>query len=360
MQYVINDQSYEVVGGDDDDTFVVLHDAAVIREDTRISIDGKGGIDTIDLGADISAQRFVVDLDSGKFYLWNNFGTQKYWTIANVETVIGGQGDDLLRGGALSETLDGGAGSDIYRIDSGGGHDIVIANSDTGVRDLLYTFSFYWDEAEITRSGEDVVLAWGADQITIRGVVDGRSMIFQDVWGRQHDVATGERIAHAVSDGNDVLAGTATPEDFDGLSGHDLVDYSESSAGVTVNLASGRGDGGYATGDSYQNIEGVLGSDFDDVLTLRDGTETASGGAGDDTIIFAGTTDGKPDIDNIVDGAAGYDVLNIINPAGSYFFLEYNMSGMDGAHFVPSPFGNRSGISSGLQPQEGIFGILRK
>ena len=62
-------------------------------------------------------------------------------------------------------------------------------------------------------------------------------------------------------------------------------DYSASSAGVTVNLATGIGRGGDAEGDTLINIEHVIGSAFDD--TFRGGAVRGQfiAGDGNDTMI---------------------------------------------------------------------------
>ena len=46
----------------------------------------------------------------------------------------------------------------------------------------------------------------------------------------------------------------------------DLIDYSASPAGVTIDMALGVGLGGDAHGDRYQYIEGIIGSTFDDTF----------------------------------------------------------------------------------------------
>ena len=69
-----------------------------------------------------------------------------------------------------------------------------------------------------------------------------------------------------------------------GGGGTDTASYSESSAGVTVDLAAGTGTGGDAQGDALTTIENVIGSDHDDTLTGDANDNRLDGGAGDDTI----------------------------------------------------------------------------
>lgn len=108
---------------------------------------------------------------------------------------------------------------------------------------------------------------------------------------------------------------------LDGGAGSDDAIYIDSPAGVVVNLATGEGQGGDAEGDSLQNIEGVTGSRFDDIITGngeanviqnvigdnifigRDGDDQLLSGDGDDLLIEdadLGTLDAGPGSDLLV------------------------------------------------------------
>ena len=79
---------------------------------------------------------------------------------------------------------------------------------------------------------------------------------------------------------------------LDGGEGEDHAGYWGSDAGVTVNLATGMGQGGHAEGDTLTGIENVSGSyhhadhligdDGDNGLSGNGGNDTLDGGAGDD------------------------------------------------------------------------------
>ena len=61
-----------------------------------------------------------------------------------------------------------------------------------------------------------------------------------------------------IRDSNDTLSGGANNDLIDGGAGIDTADYSASSAGVSVNLATGSGTGGDAAGDtpvSYTHLD---------------------------------------------------------------------------------------------------------
>ena len=67
--------------------------------------------------------------------------------------------------------------------------------------------------------------------------------------------------------GNDTLKGFGGADRLDGGNGIDTVFYGDSTAGVGINLATGRGVGGSAQGDTLISIENVFGSNFNDTLS---------------------------------------------------------------------------------------------
>jgi Ca2+-binding RTX toxin-like protein len=104
---------------------------------------------------------------------------------------------------------------------------------------------------------------------------------------------------------------SASAELIDGSGGNDTVIYTNSSAGVNVNLNATVQSGGYAQGDRLVNIENVTGSKHKDVLIGNDGDNTLRGEGGNDTISGGGGRDtlhGGDDSDHL-DGGAGDDVL---------------------------------------------------
>ena len=103
--------------------------------------------------------------------------------------------------------------------------------------------------------------------------------------------------------GNDQLTATFRAESIDGGAGTDRVLYTASTGGVTVNLATGTGAGGYAQGDTLINVEDILGSAYADTLTGSSVNNLLEGASGDD-VIYAGAGDDS------VGGGDGIDVLH--------------------------------------------------
>ena len=62
---------------------------------------------------------------------------------------------------------------------------------------------------------------------------------------------------------------------MDGGDGHDTLWYSGSAAGVSVDLSAGTARGGDAEGDTFQNVESVIGSAHADRLTGDAGGQPA-------------------------------------------------------------------------------------
>ena len=102
--------------------------------------------------------------------------------------------------------------------------------------------------------------------------------------------------------GNDTLKGFGGADRLDGGAGIDTVFYGDSSAGVGINLATGRGVGGSAEGDTLISVENVFGSNFNDTLTGTSGANQLHGQDGNDVIKGGGGND-------FLDGGNGNDIL---------------------------------------------------
>lgn len=85
-------------------------------------------------------------------------------------------------------------------------------------------------------------------------------------------------------DGNDLLDGGLGADQLYGGSGFDMAVYKYSKVAVTVNLATGTASGGEATGDTFDSVEGVVGSKFADTLIGNALANSFRGGAGADNI----------------------------------------------------------------------------
>ncbi|MBV9584134.1 MAG: hypothetical protein JO213_04535 [Alphaproteobacteria bacterium] len=85
--------------------------------------------------------------------------------------------------------------------------------------------------------------------------------------------------------GNDTFYASAGNNVIDGGSGTNTVDYASAPEGVNVDLTAGTAANGYGGTDTISNVQNVVGSGFDDVITGSPFGGTLDGGAGDDTLI---------------------------------------------------------------------------
>ena len=274
-----------------------------------------------------------------------------------VNVLSGLAGDDELVGGAEGDTIEGGAGADEMNggTDSSAGtpatgntengvdavaDTLSYKSSDAGVHVNLTTFTFAGghaegDEVEVQRDALDPDGVGDMDPVDVA--------TFENLMGSDHDDRlTGDHRVNMLTGGkgDDSLRGMAGADTLVGGPGADMLDggedareddnnmitardavdlngdgdqddagepaivaapasidiatYAGAMAGVTVNLASGRGTAGDAMGDTLVNIEQVVGSSNDDTFIAGPGPDNVVGGAhdGDDPMGATDTEDG--------------------------------------------------------------------
>ena len=177
--------------------------------------------------------------------------------------------------------------------------------------------------------------------------------------------------------GNDVLKGFGGADRLDGGAGIDTAFYSDSTVGVVVNLATGRGFGGTAAGDTLFNIENLFGSGHNDTLTGNDGSNRLTGSTGNDILKGAGGSDGLYGDEgddtlkggggaDYLHGGAGFDTVSYTESAvGVFVSLIDNVGGFgdaEGDTFVfienitGSPFGDDLWGHNGVNALNGMDG----
>jgi Ca2+-binding RTX toxin-like protein len=159
--------------------------------------------------------------------------------------------------------------------------------------------------------------------------------------------------------GDNILEGGASADKLDGGKGIDTASYANASSGVTADLMKSNNNLGEAAGDTYKNVENLLGSAFDDILvgdkkdnaldggdgddTLigNGGSDTLTGGLGADTFVFNSSKDGGKTGDIITDFVSGEDLIGI---SKSGFKL---LAGLDLNDFAADYFlSNASGVGA--------------
>ena len=279
---------------------------------------GKGGKDT--LSYESSDGRVVIDLSAeGSARARGNHATGD--KIEGFENVIGSAyddflvgdggdnelaglaGDDDLAGGGGDDMLEGGAGADML---DGGGYDDDVSNGKN-------TLSYAKSTSGVTVNLKEAKVSGGhasGDKIeTVRHDHDGKAdtskinvATFINVKGSYYnDSLTGDYRMNELKGGSgddvlngqegaDTLVGGPGADRLDGGSSEyekgkqhvDIATYSDSKAGVTVDLNTGKGTAGDAKGDMLMNIEKVVGSDHDDMFFASDKADMIDGGENPD------------------------------------------------------------------------------
>ncbi|MDQ1195402.1 cadherin domain-containing protein [Agrobacterium sp. SORGH_AS 787] len=265
------------------------------------TLDGGAGIDTADYSTATTA--VIVDLNAGTGLNGDAQGD----TLIAIENVTGGAGNDVLTGTSGVNVLRGGAGDDVLAglagadtLDGGAGSNTAdYSASGSAVYVDLASFSIATPVGTVTSA---VARGGDAEGDVLTNIQSVIGSAFNDILAAS---AVGGRLAGGA--GDDTLVANAGTDQIDGGAGaNDFVNYAMSSAGVTVNLATGMGSGGFAQGDTYASIEGIYGSGFNDTLTGDGGVNTINGGSGNDTIEGMGGAD-------TLDGGAGTDTVSYAN-----------------------------------------------
>ena len=262
-------------------------------------LDGGDGLDTADYTT--AASGVVVRLFAGLATVDGDGGVDTLISIENItgsafnDTLLGSAGDNVLRGGAGRDYLIGLGGNDILYGGSGAPNQLQGGTGDddyhVDANDTLVEFAGEGHDRVFTTQAR-LVLPANLEDLTFIG------------GGAFTGVGNGEDNSITGGAGADILSGGGGDDRLDGGGGVDTADYRQASIGVYASLEDGAadddGDGGT---DTFDSIENLYGSDFDDVL-LGDGRDNVlEGGAGDD--ILRGYEG-----DDTLRGGDGYDLID--------------------------------------------------
>jgi Ca2+-binding RTX toxin-like protein len=275
-----------------------------VANDTLAIVGGSGG-DTITVGSQsgqmngsamalIGFEALVLSGAGGADSL-NATNANALTTViggAGADTLTGSSGNDVISGGTEDDVLVGNAGDD--DLDGGSGTDV----------------------ASYANAGGPVTIDLGAGTACCGAGFDLLTSIESAIGSPFGGGITGDG-------GNNVIAATSGNDELDGAGGNDTVDYSDASAGVTINLSltTQQNTGGSGL-DTLSNFENVTGSGFADTLLGTTGPNVLNGGGGLDTASYANAPGGvsvslRADS---ASGAGGADTLTSIeNATGSPF-----------------------------------------
>ncbi|MFL9923775.1 calcium-binding protein, partial [Herbaspirillum lusitanum] len=290
----------------------------------------------------------------------NNAGTTIYGSNAN-DLLYGGTGNDTIYGGSGNTYFEGGAGAD--RLVGGSGNNTAgYTGSSSGVTvDLAAGTGTGGDAQGDTLTNiqnvkgsaySDTIVAnaavnridggsGGSDTVSYSASTAGVTVNLVTSTG-SGGYAQGDTYTHIQnvigSAYNDIFIANTDANRFDGGSGgSDTVSYASSGAGVNVNLQTGLGSGGAAAGDSYTHIQNIIGTAYDDTFVGNVDANSFDGGTGgNDTVSYAGSTAGVSV--NFVNGrgtggfADGDTYNHIQNVIGSAYDDTF-VAGIDSVHF---------------------------
>ncbi|RIX31463.1 beta strand repeat-containing protein, partial [Sphingomonas edaphi] len=255
------------------------------------------GVDSLNLTAVPAYQASFIQGLAGADTLTDGTGVSTLLGGDGADNLTGNAGNDLLIGGDNNDVLDGGSGNDILRGGFGNNDEM---NGGAGSEDLL---DFSDGTAAVT-----FTLVQSAVFTSIANGTGGlgnndKYMNMEGVIGTsQGDTLTG-------SANNDILRGGGGNDTLNGGGGlGDLIDFRDGTAGITFTLVQGGGATVFnasAAGlgsDTYSNIEGVIGTVFNDILTGSSGNDILRGDGGNDVINGA-------DGDDTLVGGAGADTI---------------------------------------------------
>ncbi len=227
----------------------------------------------------------------------------------------------MLNGAAGADTMLGGAGDDVYRVDDAG--DIVMELADEGTDRVISTISYTLggNVENLTLTGSEAISGTGnaLDNVIVgnaaANTLDGKAGDDRLTGGASDDILLG-------GEGNDVLNGAGGADTMIGGAGNDI--YHVDDVGDVVSELADEGTDRviatvtYLLADNVENLtlsgtENIhgTGNALDNILTGNTGINLLSGGDGADRL------NGGAGMD-FLEGGAGNDVLADTTGAG-YF-----------------------------------------
>ncbi len=108
-----------------------------------------------------------IDAQGANDYLSGDAGDDTLVGAAGDDVLLGSTGEDVLTGGADDDQLEGGAGSDTYVVDAASGHDAVAETDGVDRIEFANGSGIVLASLAASRSGDDLVLAFGSNSVTI-------------------------------------------------------------------------------------------------------------------------------------------------------------------------------------------------
>ncbi len=344
-----------------DGTSLTIFEGGTIANVERVTADmlGNGAAgDTLSFAGTAAAINLSVNLAA--------LTATGFTSIANIENVTGGSGNDTLTGDSNANTLIGGDGNDRFIATVGDGNDNYQGDAGIDTYDLSGTTAgatITTTSATSAQTGTDVLSSianfigsQGNDTITVNGgvnVIDGQGGDDTISAGGGNDTVLGGEGNDTLNGdggndtlnggagndtlnggtGTDVLIGGAGNDTLNGGAGNDTASYAGDAQAIFVNLAAQNARRGGIAGtieDTFTSIENAIGGLGNDTLTGSAGVNVLTGGAGNDTMNGGGGNDTF-----VFAAGFGLDVIGDFdaNPAGGQDLLNVVSFGLTAADF---------------------------
>jgi hypothetical protein len=267
-----------LVGGSGNTQFAMNQGSSLGGTDT---VDGGAGTDEITF-TNLSDFRMVYNSNTDVANYSNSSGSiTGQVSLTSVEQLFVSEGDEGARARLAFDDTDTGFG--YIGIGTSGNDTISFAGSNSSAIDISHgTLSHNIDGSSILGS----IIAGGSGNDTLTGSSAG-------------DIISG-------GSGDDHIIGGAGSDDLAGGSGTDIIDYSTSTSGISLSLASGTASDGLGSSDEIGGFEKVIGSSHNDSISGSANSEITKeayrGLAGNDTI---NGVSGFDEVDYSGDSAAG-------------------------------------------------------
>ena len=250
------------------------------------------------------------------------------WDAPGDDIIYGTYYADIFAPASGSDQIHGRNGDDTYYVEKSAGRTMIFETSGTdrvifgngiAVSDLIINERNVDD-----RGGNDMVITFRngtgtvilADAFASPNSSSGKIEFFEfydgTVLSREYfrsGASTDDMMTGTDDDdflmslgGDDILIGGLGADNLNGGAGFDLASYADAATAVSVDLGAGAGLAGEAEGDQYNQVEGIIGSEFADTLFGSDNDDLLRGGAGGDTLEGRGG-------DDVLEGGAGSDTL---------------------------------------------------
>ncbi len=298
-------------------------DDGIYAANGNTTIDGARGFDVLNYSA---LENFSIrhSAELGKVVKFHNGELFSIDTIRNVEAINGSSGDDEMAGWTGNDYLYGGAGND--QLYGGSGFDTLIGYDG----DDVILQDDYQGVATIDGGlGFDTLSYEHGANGTSRGSVNidlGLNRASRLVGGIASSLGKISNIEGLIgSRQNDILSGSANDERLDGNAGNDSLDGKDGND----TLIGGEGN------------DRLLGNEGNDVLSGGAGSDTLDGGNGNDIlsdggpgddILYGGDGDDLIVVDDLrifhyrenasIDGGNGFDTLSYVGSGSIFVWLE--------------------------------------